>query len=101
MEETVLRALLVELLDGGEAHIKADATLANVRHQFRNVRPAPKVHSIWEELEHLRIAQEDILRYTIDASWKSPEIPGGFWASKAERVTEEIWKASVGGFFAS
>ena len=100
MQETVLREQLVELLRGGEAHIKADAALANVSPQFRNVRPAPKVHSIWEELEHLRIAQEDILRYTIDASWKSPEFPGGFWAAKAESVTDEMWKASVDGFFA-
>jgi len=100
MEETVLRAQLVELLDGGEAHIKADAALANVSPQFRNVRPAPKVHSIWEELEHLRIAQADILQYTIDASWKSPEFPGGFWPSKAENVTDEMWKGSVEGFFA-
>ena len=100
MEETVLRAQLVELLRGGEAHIKADAALANVSPQFRNVRPAAKVHSIWEELEHLRIAQEDILRYTIDASWNSPEFPGGFWPAKAESVTDEMWKASVDGFFA-
>jgi uncharacterized damage-inducible protein DinB len=100
MDETVVRAQLVELLGGGEAHIKADAALANVSPQFRNARPAANVHSIWEELEHLRIAQEDILRYTIDASWTSPEFPGGFWPVNPESVTDEMWKASVDGFFA-
>jgi hypothetical protein len=100
MDETVLRSQLVELLRGGEAHIKAEAALANVSRQFRNVRPAVDVHSVWEELEHLRIAQEDILRYTIDASWESPEFPEGFWPGNTESVTDEEWKASVYGFFA-
>jgi len=100
MEDTVLREQLIELLRGGDTHIKADAALADVSPQFRNVRPAANAHSIWEELEHLRIAQEDILRYTIDASWNSPEFPGGFWPGKAESVTDEMWKASVDGFFA-
>ena len=100
MEESVLREQLVAMLRGGEAHIKAEAGVANVSPQFRNVRPGADVHSIWEELEHLRIAQEDILRYTIDASWESPAWPDGFWPANTEGVTDERWKASVEGFLA-
>lgn len=100
MDEKVFRAQLEELLQGGAAHIKAEAALADVNPEFRNVRPAADVHSVWEELEHLRIAQEDILRYTIDASWKSPKWPDGYWPSGADTVTDEMWKASVEGFFA-
>ena len=100
MEETVLREQLVEMLRGGEAHIKAEAALANVSPEFRSLRPAAEVHSIWEELEHLRIAQEDILRYTIDASWESPKWPDGFWPAHSEAVTDEEWTASVEGFLA-
>lgn len=99
MDETVLRSQLVELLRGGEAHVKAEVALADVNPQLRNVRPAADVHSVWEELEHLRIAQEDILRYTIDASWESPKWPEGFWPASNEGVTDEMWKASVDGFF--
>ncbi len=100
MEEKVLREQLVALLRGGEAHIKADGALAGVSPQFRNVRPAAEAHSVWEELEHLRIAQEDILRYTIDASWKSPKWPEGYWPANPQTVTDEMWKASVDGFLA-
>src|SRR4030095_5722896 len=75
MDESVLRAQLVELLLGGQAHVKPESALADLGPQLRNRRPATDVHSVWEELEHLRIAQEDILRYTIDASWKSPKWP--------------------------
>ena len=98
MEDSVLREQLVELLRGGEAHIKTETALANVSPKFRNVRPPADVHSVWDELEHMRIAQEDILRYALDPSWKSPEWPEGYWPSKTESVTDEMWKASVDGF---
>jgi DinB family protein len=100
MQDSVLREQLVQLLRGGEAHVKAEAALADVNTQFRNVRPAADVHSIWEELEHLRIAQEDILRFTVDPKWKSPEWPAGYWPAKVDGVTDEVWNDSIRRFFA-
>jgi len=99
MEDSVLREQLVQLLRGGEAHIKTDAALANVSSQFRNVRPAADVHSIWEELEHIRIAQEDILRFTVDPKWKSPEWTAGYWPATTDTLTDEMWNDSVRRFF--
>lgn len=100
MDESVFRDQLVSLLHGGEAHAKAEAALADVKPQFRNVRPTADVHSVWEELEHLRIAQEDILRFAIDASWKSPKWPEGYWPVENQEVTDEMWKSSVESFLA-
>jgi uncharacterized damage-inducible protein DinB len=100
MEDSVLREQLVKLMRGGEAHVKVETALAEVNPQLRNVRPQADVHSVWEELEHLRIAQEDILRYTLDPSWKSPAWPEGYWPPKTESVTGEMWKSSVDGFLA-
>jgi uncharacterized damage-inducible protein DinB len=100
MDDSVLREQLAELLLGGEAHVKAHAALGNVDPQFRNVSPPADVHSVWEELEHMRIAQHDILRYTLDASWTSPEWPDGYWPAKTENVTDEMWQASLDGFLA-
>ena len=99
MEDSVLRENLVVLLRGGEAHVSAEKALAGVKPELRNVRPSEGMHSVWEELEHMRLAQEDILRYTLDASWQSPEFPAGYWARKTESVTDEMWSASVKGFF--
>ena len=100
MEDSVWREQLVALLEGGEAHIKTEAALAGISSEFRNVRPVASVRSVWEELEHMRIAQEDILRYTLDPQWKSPEWPAGYWPAETQSVTDEMWKASVDGFFA-
>lgn len=48
----------------------------------------------------MRLAQEDILRYALDASWTSPPFPEGYWPKAAEELTEEKWAASVAAFFA-
>ncbi|MEK6288115.1 MAG: DinB family protein [Acidobacteriota bacterium] len=98
MTDSVLREQLVKLLRGGEARVKAETALADVNPKLRNVRPGADVHSVWEVLEHLRIAQEDILRYTLDPSWKSPEWPEGYWPTRTESVTDAMWQASVDGF---
>ena len=100
MEDAVLRETLVKFLRGGQAHVSAEKALADVKPELRNVRPAEGAHSVWEELEHLRLAQEDILRYTLDPSWQSPKFPDGYWPAKTEELTEEMWSASVKGFFA-
>ena len=99
MNDSVLRENLVELLRGGHAHVSAEKALAGVKPELRNKRPAEGLHSVWEELEHLRIAQEDILLYTIDESWESPGFPAGYWPAKVEIVTDEMWSASVKDFF--
>jgi uncharacterized damage-inducible protein DinB len=67
---------------------------------LRNLRPLAGGHSVWQELEHMRLAQEDILRYTLDASWTSLPFPEGYWPKATERLTEEAWAASVAAFFA-
>ena len=100
MKDAVLRKELRELLQGGQAHVTPKRALAEIKPELRNIRPAPDLPSVWEVLEHIRLAQEDILRYTRDASWKSPDWPDGYWPGSTEKLTEEMWSASVSGFFA-
>jgi len=100
MNDNVLREQLVKLLRGGEAHVKYREALEGVSAKHRNTRPSPESHSVWEELEHLRIAQEDILRYTLDANWKSPKWPEGYWPKLGTpEITDHMWTDSVNGFF--
>jgi uncharacterized damage-inducible protein DinB len=61
------------------------------------MRPLGFEHSIRQILEHLRIAQEDILRYTLDSSWQSPEFPAGYWGSSESG--DEAWSRSLSRFF--
>jgi uncharacterized damage-inducible protein DinB len=98
MDDAVLRENVVELLKGGHAHATAKQAVSRVSAKLRTKRPGPGRHSIWELLEHLRIAQEDILRYTLDPSWRSPEFPAGYWPRADGGVSDHRWSASVSAF---
>ncbi|MBK9316747.1 MAG: DinB family protein [Acidobacteria bacterium] len=100
MNDSILRQNLVELLRGGHAHVTVEQALNGLDPALRNVRPADGLHSVWEEFGHMRLAQEDILRYTLDASWVSPAFPEGYWPKESGDLTEDAWTASVAAFFA-
>ena len=84
MNQAVLRDQLVEFLMGGQAHLTLEQALKDLDPRFRNAR-AGGSDSVWAELEHMRLAQEDILRYTLDPNWKSPAFPAGTPPAPARR----------------
>jgi len=97
MNESTVREALAKLLVEGHAHVAADKAIAGLDPKLRGKRPGPEIHSVWEELEHLRIAQEDILRYTLDPKWESPKWPEGYWPKKSDPSDAE-WNDSVKRF---
>lgn len=97
MDDSVLREALAGLLLKGHAHVTVHKALAGLEPSLRGRRPAPGSHSVWEELEHMRLAQQDILRYTLDPAWESPKWPDGYWPARPEPGEGE-WAASVEGF---
>src|SRR5690349_16439183 len=100
MNDKNFRENLVELLKGGHAHVSVESALKGISPGDAKIRPAGMDHSILEVLEHMRIAQEDILRYTLDANWVSPAFPEGYWPAEPEKMTEKEWDGSVSKFFA-
>lgn len=95
-----LRKNLVELLEESQAHIIPDAGTLRVPRKYRSLRPEGLPHSAWELLEHMRRAQEDIIRYTMDASWESPPFPEGYWPENHQDIPDKVWKGSVDSFLA-
>jgi len=100
MNDSILRQNLVESLRGGHAHVTPEQALDGLAPELRNGRPANSPHSVWENLEHMRLAQEDILRYTLDASWVSPDFPEGYWPKETGGLADEAWAAPIAAFFA-
>ena len=98
MDDKALRKTLVEFLRGGSAHVGPQAALKNINPKLRHARPADGLHTVWEELEDIRIAQEDILRYALDPDWRSPDWPAGYWPANVAEVTDEMWDESVRRF---
>ena len=99
MDDHALRNHLIELLRGGQAHITVEKSLKGLKSEYRNIQPKDRIHSIYEEIEHMRIAQEDIIRYTRDPAWKSPYWPDGYWPLNNDNLTKDIWEKTVSNFF--
>jgi len=95
----VLREQLVKSLRGGQAFVPFKKALEGIRPELRGVRPNEELHSIYEELEHMRIAQQDLLYYALEPEWESPEWPGGFWPRPNQEISDEEWDKTVKGFF--
>jgi hypothetical protein len=95
VDDAVVRRQVVELLRDEHAHAGTVRAFAGLAPGLRARRPPGSPHSVWDLLEHLRLAQEDILRYTLDAGWRSPAWPEGYWPAPAEEVEDAAWDASL------
>lgn len=95
----VLREQLAKSLRGGQAFVPYKKALEGIRPELRGVRPNDSLHAIYEELEHMRICQEDLLYYALDPDWESPEGPSGSWPTPSQEVSDEAWNKTVNGFF--
>ena len=97
-----VRDHLVRALAWEEAHVGFDKAVANVPHDLRGVRPQGFDHSIWELVEHIRMAQEDILdfcvnaNYTHDMAW-----PDDYWPPQPAPPSEKAWADSLAAYAAS
>jgi hypothetical protein len=87
-----LREHLLELLAGKSAHIDLETVLREFPADKINTRIENAPHTAWELLEHLRIAQSDIVEFSYNASHVSPEFPDGYW-NKSEGAPED-WERS-------
>lgn len=83
MKEKSFQENLLEFLYRGPAHMSVQKVMEGIRIENRGKKIPKSPTNIWEEFEHMRIAREDILRYTLDPSWKSPQWPEGYWPEKA------------------
>ncbi|HEY0428842.1 MAG TPA: DinB family protein [Pyrinomonadaceae bacterium] len=88
-----LREHLLELLEGKSAHIALEKVLNEFPSEKINTRIGGAPHTAWELLEHLRIAQWDIVKFSRDARHASPAFPDGYW-NKTEGTAED-WRTSV------
>ena len=98
MKENPLREHLLYLLQGGGAHLKFEEAVANLAPELRGKRPRGLPHACWELLEHLRLAQWDILEFSRNAQHVSPEWTSGYWPAGAAPPDEHALDRSVKAF---
>ena len=93
-----LREQLVGLLRGGNAHMGFDEAVADFPEAHVNTRPPNVEYTFWHLLEHLRLAQADILEYVTRADYRERAWPADYWPPREARATKDEWDASVAAF---
>jgi DinB superfamily len=96
--DTSLRQHLVGLLEGGHAHATLEDAIADFPPAERGRKPANLPHSAWMLVEHMRIAQWDILEFSRTRKHKSPAWPEGYWPGGGDPPTPAQWDRSLGQF---
>ena len=93
-----LRQHVLYLLRGGGAHLDFEKAVAGLPPKLRGARPAGQPHTPWRLLEHLRIAQWDILRFCLDPRHESPAFPEGYWPAGDAPPDAGAWDRSAAAF---
>src|SRR5436309_10233937 len=93
-----LREHLLFLLEGEGAHADFEKAAKDWPAALQGKRPKGSPHSPWELLEHLRIAQWDILEFSRNAGHVSPEFPSGYWPPSPAPPNPTAWDHSVDAF---
>ncbi len=93
-----VREQVLALLNGGNAHVTFDHVIKDFPAKLRGVKPEGAPHTAWQLLEHMRIAQRDILEFSRSAKHVSPEWPAGYWPRTEKPPDEEAWEKSIASF---
>jgi hypothetical protein len=98
MADERLREHLLELLRGGHAHVDFEAAIADLPTSLHGSKPPGLPHTPWRLVEHMRIAQWDILRFSIDPRHVSPEFPNGYWPAGDTPPDPSAWDRTIEAF---
>src|SRR5262245_11557280 len=90
-----VREQVIKLLRSGQAHLTLDAVVKDFPEKLRGVKPTGAPHSAWQLLEHLRIAQWDILEFSRNSKHVSPAWPDGYWPETEKPPNDAAWNKTI------
>lgn len=90
-----IRDQVVALLKGGQAHVTFDDAVKDFPAKQRGVKPNGMPYTAWQLLEHIRIAQWDILEFSRDSKHTSPKWPEGYWPETEKPPSDAAWDNSI------
>jgi hypothetical protein len=99
-QDAALRRHLALLLNRSEAHSEFEEVIRNFPEELRSKRPEGSPHTPWQLLEHMRLAQWDILEFSRNPHHESPEFPDGYWPAAPEHPDHGTWDMTVRSFLA-
>ncbi len=94
-QDKILITELLKLLNGGTAHAGLDDALDGLPPALRGVKPDRLPYSIWQLVEHIRIAQWDMVKFSKDEKHRSPKWPDEYWVKELAPNNDAEWERSV------
>ena len=94
-DDNALRAQLVKFLDFEEAHVGFDRAVKGIPPRLRGKLPQGAEHSLWQLVEHLRIAQADILEFSLTAKYKEKKWPDDYWPKALGPRNAAAWTKAI------
>ncbi|HKR30146.1 MAG TPA: DinB family protein [Terriglobales bacterium] len=98
MKNSSLQQHVLTLLSGKRAHLDFEEAIRGFAPELRGKKIKSAPHTMWQLLEHMRIAQRDILEFSRNAKHVSPKWPEGYWPDSAAPPSDAAWKKSVAAF---
>ena len=99
---TALRDQLARVLDWEDAHVGFDKAVDGIPPDKRGARAAGFEHSVWQLVEHIRLAQADILDFCVNSAYKHTlKWPDDYWPKDPAPPSEKAWTESIAAFIRS
>ena len=97
-QDQSLRDHLLELLKSGSAHLGFDEAIEGLPADLRGRKAPGLTHTVWQLVEHLRLAQWDILEFSRNPDYKEQKFPDDYWPATEAPSSAEAWEQSVEAF---
>jgi uncharacterized damage-inducible protein DinB len=97
-DDTAMREHLARLLSWEEAHVGFDKAIRGIPVELRGKKPPKLPYSAWQILEHLRIAQHDILDFCMNPGYREMKWPDEYWPASAVPPSTKAWTESIDRF---
>ncbi|MCK4942396.1 MAG: DinB family protein [Candidatus Aminicenantes bacterium] len=96
-KEKILRKEILALLNGQNAHLNLDRAIRDFPRNYIHQTVEGIPYTPWQLLEHIRLAQWDILEFMVNPGHVSPEFPDGYWPDPERIPTWKEWKTTLQG----
>jgi uncharacterized damage-inducible protein DinB len=90
-----VRDQVISLLRGGNAHVTFEDAVKRITPKLRGMKPEGAEHTAWQLIEHMRIAQSDIVEFSRGKDHVSPQWPEGYWPKTSAPKDDAAWKKSL------
>lgn len=94
-----LREQLVKHIKGGEAFMPVDELIDKISFEQLGTVPAGLPYSFYQLFYHMRLAQHDIIQFSLDPEYESPKWPEGYWTQDTAPQSKEQWQQLKQNFF--